>query len=462
MRLTPNDFQATAEHPFQNDRLNREPQVNGLCNIIEAVQGHAVVSIDGSWGSGKTAFVKMCSAQLAKESVAVVDFNAWQESYTNTPLVDLVSAISATLGNKGRLNSKLVSVAWHIANVASKGLIDRDALENGESTTFDAWAEADKKVRTFQHELSKLVPSDKDDVPAKLVVIIDELDRCRPDYALRLIETVRHLFAVDGVLVLLAINREELCHSVHSIYGSDFDSDRYLRRFVDVALTLPPPGPNDLSNFTADLLVGLNLDRWFSTDPNLVATMLQKIATAVRHNLRDLQQAIHLAAIATESKQLQSFDFGATSQRLLALVILKTLDKKAYLDLTYGDGDAFAAVASMNKSLSTEPPTLVDRYTDSFHLKIEACLLGGALTDLSVNRPGNSSASGTPEQPGVEDTFKKMYEDAFVSTFGEQPAVIESARERAATVLEQVIGQIPGRLGQPIDQLARIIDMIDY
>ena len=55
-----------------------------------------------------------------------------------------------------------------------------------------------------------------------------------------------------------------------------------------------------------------------------------------------------------------------------------------------------------------------------------------------------------------------MYEDAFVSTFGEQPAVTESARARAATVLEQVVGQIPGRLGQPIDQLARIIDMIDY
>ena len=82
MRLTPNDFQATAEHPFQNDRLNREPQVNGLCNIIQAVQGHAVVSIDGSWGSGKTAFVKMCEAQLNKEGVSVVDFNAWQESYT--------------------------------------------------------------------------------------------------------------------------------------------------------------------------------------------------------------------------------------------------------------------------------------------------------------------------------------------------------------------------------------------
>ena len=68
-----------------------------------------------------------------------------------------------------------------------------------------------------------------------LIVIIDELDRCHPSYALELLATVRHLFNVDGVVkIVLAINRAELAHSVQSIYGPDFSADRYLRRFADL------------------------------------------------------------------------------------------------------------------------------------------------------------------------------------------------------------------------------------
>ena len=163
-------------------------------------------------------------------------------------------------------------------------------------------------------------------------MIIDELDRCRPDYALQLIETVRHLFAVEGVVVLLAINREELCHSIQSLFGNDFGADRYLRRFVDVTFTLPPPSKEDLSNFTENLLADLSLASSFlmgRSREDYGSLMLQKVATAVRHNLRDLQQAIHLAAIAMESKLVRSeaIEVEATRQKMLALIMLRILDK---------------------------------------------------------------------------------------------------------------------------------------
>ena len=467
MRLNPNDFHATAEDPFQNDRLNREPQVNGLCNIIEAVEGHAVVSIEGSWGSGKTAFVKMCSAQLAQESVSVVDFNAWQESYTNTPLVDLVSAISVTLGSKGGLKSKLILTAWHFANVASKGLIDRDALESGESTTFDAWAEANEKVRTFQDELSKLVPSDKDDVPAKLVVIIDELDRSRPDYALQLIETVRHLFAVEGVVVLLAINREELCHSIQSLFGNDFGADRYLRRFVDVTFTLPPPSKEDLSNFTENLLADLSLASSFlmgRSREDYGSLMLQKVATAVRHNLRDLQQAIHLAAIAMESKLVRSeaIEVEATRQKMLALIMLRILDKAAYLNLAYGDGDAFAAVAAMNRAITTDHQSLADSDADLVHVRIETILLGEALHNLYYSTKHSRNEVEGSDSPSSQDTFKSKYVDAFANAFGETTVVRDSGKARADRVYAAIGELHPADAGRQIRQLIGIIDLIGF
>ena len=74
-----------------------------------------------------------------------------------------------------------------------------------------------------------------------LVVVIDELDRCRPSYAVELLKAAKHLFAVDGVVFVLALNRSELSHSIGALYGGKFDATGYLRRFIDVDFRLPDP-----------------------------------------------------------------------------------------------------------------------------------------------------------------------------------------------------------------------------
>ena len=75
-----------------------------------------------------------------------------------------------------------------------------------------------------------------------VVVIIDELDRCRPSYAVELLEAAKHLFSVDGILFVLGVNRSQLAHSVTALYGGGFDANGYLRRFVDLEFRLPEPG----------------------------------------------------------------------------------------------------------------------------------------------------------------------------------------------------------------------------
>ena len=72
-----------------------------------------------------------------------------------------------------------------------------------------------------------------------VVVVIDELDRCRPLYAIELLEAAKHLFSVENIVFVLAINLRELGHSIKAVYGSDFDSHEYLERFIDIAIPLP-------------------------------------------------------------------------------------------------------------------------------------------------------------------------------------------------------------------------------
>ena len=296
MRLSPEVFAADKDQPFLRDRLGRKQQVMALCGLVETIEGHAVVSVDGPWGSGKTAFLAMCSAELrrraeqtqpaeqAQRQVRVIDFNAWQQSYTNNPLVDLVSAITSELGSSwaSDLKTTLLDVSLHLAKIGSRGLIDRDAIRPKESSTFDPWHDAHSKVGELQDALKRACgePSDLGGA-GRIVILIDELDRCRPAYALDLIETVRHLFAVDGVVVVLALNREELCHSIQSLYGADFDANRYLRRFIDLPCVLPPPAPDQLADFTAELLGVLGLDVRFTaghSQPDYSSPILQKIA----------------------------------------------------------------------------------------------------------------------------------------------------------------------------------------
>ena len=74
-----------------------------------------------------------------------------------------------------------------------------------------------------------------------LMVMIDELDRCRPSYAVKLLEVAKHLFSADRIVFVLAVNCDQLAHSVKAQYGNDFDAEGYLRRFFDVDFKLPEP-----------------------------------------------------------------------------------------------------------------------------------------------------------------------------------------------------------------------------
>jgi hypothetical protein len=72
-----------------------------------------------------------------------------------------------------------------------------------------------------------------------LVVIVDELDRCRPLFAIGLLEKIKHLFEIPGIIFVLGVDRTQLGHSIKSVYGQEMDVDGYLRRFIDLEFLLP-------------------------------------------------------------------------------------------------------------------------------------------------------------------------------------------------------------------------------
>lgn len=97
-------------------------------------------------------------------------------------------------------------------------------------------------IKSFKDKIGKLVDVlSEEDKPLPLFVFVDELDRCRPNYAIELLEAIKHLFSIPGIYFVIATNLDQLAHSVAVLYGERFESERYLQRFFDQEYTLPNP-----------------------------------------------------------------------------------------------------------------------------------------------------------------------------------------------------------------------------
>ena len=73
----------------------------------------------------------------------------------------------------------------------------------------------------------------------RLVIFIDELDRCKPDFAVKLLERIKHYFVNPDITFVFSINSMELQHTIKQYYGSEFDACKYLDRFFDLRIVLP-------------------------------------------------------------------------------------------------------------------------------------------------------------------------------------------------------------------------------
>ena len=426
MQLKPPEFTAKPDDPFANDLLGRQSQVEGFSRMLLGVKGHAVVFLDGPWGSGKTAFVRMSAAYLQSKQVRVVEFNAWHQGHTGNPLVDLVSSLHSQIDDttmKGLAEAVLTvttKVATQLVKAGTSGLVDLGALDSDEGQDLTTmWNEAEKGTAQFRKQLA--TAATEGDGP--LIVLIDELDRCHPSYALELLATVRHLFNVDGVVVVLAINRAELAHSVQTIYGPDFSADRYLRRFADLHAQLLPPNQPELIPFLQQLLTAADLS---SNAFSGVEEVLRLVGEAESCGLRDIQQVTYHYGAVLASFDQNPVSFEGIKLATAALTVLRTLDHDAYRSIATGQIDGYKAIAAVRRSLTpngANRPSVADsdlRWLDVF-------LFCFALYSNNLSTHGMLPTIG-------EDEFTKEYENATGSRGGD-PAAVFREYQRALSYL---------------------------
>ena len=403
LRLRRREFVADPADPFKNDELEREPQVKAFCAVLTGVEAPAVLSLDAGWGTGKTAFVRMCSAWMRSNGsphshVAVAEFNAWTEGYTGEPLKDIVEAVTSQITDADDERRKKIArlLEQQAARVASGNMVP-DGIGAGEEGPRRDTLRFKKTLRSFVATGG-----------GRLVVFIDELDRCRPDYAIGVLEKVRHIFDVAGVVVVLAVNCKALEHAVGGLHGSKDAAERYMRRFVDQATRLTDPSDDTTVKFLEHLYqeTGISLRMKQKTYRRL---MFEALARPEHSSLRDLEQAVHRAAFVLASIPRGSDDdsdpMWAWEQAAMTLMILREVNREAYRRFVSGYGDAFDAAQGLR---ATPPGGSTLNVTEAVLQRMELALLLAKRN--GVEPMLNDQFWNRYDEAGLEEHGKKMQE----------------------------------------------------
>ncbi|MFC3152158.1 P-loop NTPase fold protein [Litoribrevibacter euphylliae] len=268
-------FEGNDSVSFENCLLNRGDFGRFLADYLVSEKDGFVLNIDSPWGTGKTEFLKRLYVELITRKYPCVYIDAWESDFSEAPLKvvasELVSQLELFNEDIGKLDgrdklkdgfSKFLKTSAILSTGVASGLLKSYGLPIDSSMLTDAMIvgadtsdstelqklltdhqEQIQAIRTIRESLSQLAETlaSVRGLKVPVVVLIDELDRCRPNYSVELLEVVKHFFATENLVFVIASDTEQLESSIKVLYGETFDSKRYLKRFFDRVATLPEP-----------------------------------------------------------------------------------------------------------------------------------------------------------------------------------------------------------------------------
>ena len=357
MKLFPQDSGVVLyETGFENDILDRSVVSKKLSELLETIENPLVISLDDKWGSGKTYFLKRWVTAHRKENggnATTVYFDAFESDYLSDPLVAIITALSARIPDKqqstvrkwkgvaSKLAKPAFGLALSLATFGAKQYLDEigDVIADAsDAEARDAaehlWnAERDRKdaVDMFKKLLAELTES----TASPIVIVIDELDRCRPDYALSVLEVIKHFFNVPKVHFVLGVNGNALENSVRARYGADIDAESYLRKFISVSFSLPrmvgPHGDqNVVARYAIKLASEMNLPD--SLAPRCI-NLLSCVSKVNDVSLRDVGKILSKVALVPSDVSTTTTLTGWIDT-LCILIVASVIDPKLHRKLS--------------------------------------------------------------------------------------------------------------------------------
>lgn len=295
-----------ASDEFPEDNMGRAEHAKNLTRFMvqKGQEGSYVLNLNAKWGTGKTYFLRRWVKEI-EHKYPTVYIDAWSGDHSSDPLLSVVSEVKKELHNLNdisdielRLFEGVAKAVKAAAPAAVKAVVNGQLKrlginpeEFGEIFTGEDVADAGAKLvelaikahneasagvknikTSIQDWLASVVEMNIREYP--LFIFIDELDRCRPTYAIEMLETIKHIFDMKNVVFVVATDKEQLQHSIKAIYGAEFDSRLYLDRFFTHTITLNNPSRSEF--IIRKISTSETFKNFVSDDNNFVFVASQK------------------------------------------------------------------------------------------------------------------------------------------------------------------------------------------
>jgi hypothetical protein len=405
-------------HTFENCQLNRKEYGQFLFNYLKSEKSGFVLNIDSSWGSGKTEFLKRFYTECINNDHPAIYIDAWESDFSKDPLsvvaFELLNQIECymsdadepTLQEKfSELKDKIKGFKQYLGIMAGIGtasiglgyapgrdivfsaldenLTGNEKLIDDLSKNYQKQSEAIKEIKEHLGLISELLECVYS-INLPLIILIDELDRCRPTYAIEMIEVVKHFFTTKNVVFIIATDTSQLCSSIKSVYGQEFDSKMYLKRFFDRTANLPEIDFDAyLTHKNIDFYQYKNIAMYpkQSTDMPL-QEILMIICKSHNVGIRDLDQI--LAQLHACLRSANNMNKGSIINLIVLFTAIiekgKGLDKYNERDDRDGSNYSLKQIIEIEQNYSS-----VDLIQDSFNAIRIVSIQSGIYRNTSVN-----------------------------------------------------------------------------
>ena len=234
---------------YESDLLSRKDSVIQFAEFLKSPYCPTSIAVNGEWGSGKTFFVKQTAYHLstledASDKCLTVYYDAWENDNECDPIISIVDCIARVAGEEdenyiSRLALDFLKTAVDTPLLRGvKTIIDRYEEKDAESDF--GYSKTKPTNAQIKNKLKALFDEIINEHGERLILFVDELDRCNPDFAVKVLERLKHYFTIDNrVKIVFSVNINQLEHTIKHFYGDDFDSHRYLDRFFDIVLPIP-------------------------------------------------------------------------------------------------------------------------------------------------------------------------------------------------------------------------------
>ena len=235
--------------------------------------GSCSFAIDGKWGSGKSWVLDKLERRLQgignddevdlakiKGNFFVFHYNAWENDYCDEPLISILTTVAKKLNELYTIENAAKNICKEVVGSALRFINETiekltgvniartvkkiRSRQDAEPAAFDENNMIGKIITEVRQQLKKLAGSQMSisadgDEKFPLIFIVDELDRCLPQYAIKVLERVHHVFYdIPRCVMILSIDKNQLNHTVQNIFGAEVNKEAYLAKFIDFTVKL--------------------------------------------------------------------------------------------------------------------------------------------------------------------------------------------------------------------------------